>query len=68
MLFTRKLREILDKCEDCKGKYELVPISGEKAPMGERVGRDKNGIADVLVRIHTDQKLQLEDEDVNPES
>ena len=36
--------------------------------MGERDGRDQNGIADVLVRIHTDQKLQLEDEDANPES
>ena len=68
VLFIRKLREILDSCKDCEGKYELVPISGKKAPMGERDGRDQNGIADVLVRIHTDQKLQLEDEDANPES
>ena len=49
MLFIRKLREILDECKDCKGKYELVPISGE---------RDQ--IADVLVQMHRDANLQLE--------
>ena len=61
VLFIRILRDILDCCKDCEGKYELVPISGERAPRDERDGRDENGIADVLVRIHQDPKLQLED-------
>lgn len=60
VLFIRKLREILDSCKDCEGKYELVPVSGERAPKGERDGRDQNRIADVLVRIHQDPNLQLE--------
>ena len=60
VLFIRKLREILDSCKDCEGKYELVPISGESAARDER---DQNRIADVLVRI-----LPLEDEDANHES
>ena len=49
MLFIRKLKEILDSCHDCRGKYELVPISGE---------RDQ--IADVLVQMHNDANLQLD--------
>ncbi|XP_068708910.1 stimulator of interferon genes protein 2-like [Montipora foliosa] len=52
VLFTRKLKEILDSCEECKGKYELVPISGE---LGQ--------IADVLV-----QKLRDADVQVDPGS
>lgn len=40
VMFFCKLREILDGCIDCRGKYELVPISGAR---GE--------IADELVRI-----------------
>lgn len=48
VLFIRKLREILDGSEECRGKYELVPISGEE-----------NQIADVLVRILRDEHLQL---------
>ena len=50
VLFIRKLREILDGCEDCKGKYELVPISGN--------GQE---IADVLVQMHNDANLQLDE-------
>ena len=61
VLFIRKLREILDSCKDCEGKYELVPISGGRARIDERDGRDENMIADVLVRIHQDPNLQLED-------
>ena len=68
VLFIRKLQEILDSCKDCEGKYELVPISGERAPRDERDGRDQNRIADVLVRMHQDPNLQLEDWDANPES
>ena len=49
MLFIRKLREILDSCKECKGKYELVPISGES-----------NQIADVLVQMHRDANVQLD--------
>ena len=61
MLFIRKLRDILDSCKDCKGKYVLVPISGERAPRDERDGRDQNRIADVLVRMHQDPNFQMED-------
>ena len=52
VLFIRKLREILDGSEECRGKYELVPISGEE-----------NQIADVLVRIIRDEHLQLNQRD-----
>ena len=58
VLFIRKLAEILDGCKDCKGKYELVPISGERVPRDQG---DQNGIADVLVRIHQDPIFQVED-------
>ena len=51
VLFTRKLKEILDGCEDCRGKYVLVPFSGELGI-----------IADVLVQMHKDPNLQLDDE------
>ena len=40
VMFFCKLREILDDCRDCYGKYELVPISGAREE-----------IADELVRI-----------------
>ena len=60
VLFIRKLREILDGCKDCKGKYVLVPISGERAPRDERDGRDQNRIADVLVRMHQDPNFQMD--------
>ena len=50
MLFIRKLKEILDSHQDCKGKYELVPLSGEK-----------NQIADVLVQKLNDANLQVEE-------
>ena len=61
VLFIRKLRDILNSCKDCKGKYVLVPISGERAPRDERDGRDQNRIADVLVRMHQDPNFQMED-------
>ena len=49
MLFIRKLKEILDGRPDCKGKYELVTLSGEK-----------NQIADVIVQMHHDARLTLD--------
>ena len=51
VLFTRKLKEILDGCKESRGKYVLVPFSGED-----------NIIADVLVQMHKDSNLQLDDE------
>lgn len=50
VLFIRKLREILDGSEECRGKYELVPISGEE-----------NQISDVLLRILNDEHLQMDE-------
>ena len=61
VLFIRKLRDILDSCKDCKGKYVLVPISGERAPREPRDDGDQNSIADVLVRILQDPNFQMED-------
>ena len=51
VLFIRKLKEILDKCPECKNKYELVPISGEH-----------NQIADVLVQKIRDADVSMEAE------
>ena len=50
MLFILKLKEILDCCPGCLGKYELVPISGEW-----------NQIADVLVEMQRDANLTLDE-------
>ena len=61
VLFIRKLKKILDECDDCKGKYQLVPISAERAPGDDGDERDQNRISDVLVRIHQDPTMQLED-------
>ena len=61
VLFIRKLEKILATCDDCKGKYQLVPISAERAPGDEGDERDQNRISDVLVRIHQDPSVQLED-------
>ena len=51
VLFIRKLREILDNCEECKGKFELVPISG----------REPNTIADVLVGMHKAANIDVDE-------
>ena len=50
VLFIRKLKEILDKCPECKNKYELVPIG------------DDNQIADVLVQKIKDADVPMEAE------
>ena len=52
VLFIRKLREILDNCAVCRGKFELVPISG----------REPNTIADVLVGMHNAANIELDHE------
>ena len=49
VLFIRKLKEILDICAECKGKYELVPTSGEN-----------DQIADVLVQKLKDADVQVD--------
>ncbi|PFX29186.1 stimulator of interferon genes protein-like isoform X2 [Stylophora pistillata] len=49
VLFIRKLREILDKSEECRGSYELVPISGN----------DPNEIANVLVGMHNAANIEV---------
>lgn len=50
VLFIRKLREILDKSEECRGNYELVPISGN----------DPNEIANVLVGMHNAANIDVQ--------
>ena len=47
----RKLKDILDHSDDCKGKYELVPISGN----------DTNKIADVLVGMYNAANIELDE-------
>ena len=54
VLFIRKLKEILDGCPGCKGKYELVPISGDS---------ENNKIADVLMGIHKAANMEVIEED-----
>ncbi|XP_067038045.1 stimulator of interferon genes protein 2-like [Acropora muricata] len=49
VLFYRKLTEILDKCQECRNKYELVPFSGED-----------NQIADVLVQKISEADVAIE--------
>lgn len=50
MLFIRKLKEILDDCPDCRGKYELVTLSGKR-----------NQIASVIVQMLHDARLTLDE-------
>ena len=43
MIFIRKLREILDKDKECRGKYELIAFAGEGSNIAEiLVGVIKN--------------------------
>ena len=46
----RKLKYILDNSDECKGKCELVLLSGT----------DTNKIADVVVRIHKDTNVEMQ--------
>ena len=58
VLFIRKLSKILDDCPDCKGKCELVTISGDH--------ENGKNIADVLVEMEKAANIQL-GEDVKAE-
>lgn len=51
VLFIRKLKEILDRCSECKGKYELVTISGDR--------ENGKNIADVLVEMDKAANIEL---------
>ena len=51
VLFYCKLTEILERCEDCKGKYELVTISGDC--------QNGKNIADVLVEMEKAPNIEL---------
>jgi len=51
VLFMRKLKDILDHSPECKGKYELVPISGNET----------NKIADVLVGMYNAANIVLDE-------
>ncbi|XP_078358274.1 stimulator of interferon genes protein 7-like isoform X2 [Oculina patagonica] len=51
VLFTRKLKEILDHSPECKGKYELVTISGDR--------ENGKNIADVLVEMNKAANIEL---------
>ena len=53
MLFIRKLKEILDKSTECRGRYELVPFSGAE---------EKNKIADILVEMHKAANVEMDEE------
>ena len=48
----RKLRDILDHSPECRGKYELVPLSGTET----------NEIADILVGMHNAANLEMDDD------
>ena len=48
----RKLRDILDHSYECRGKYELVPLSGTET----------NKIADILVGMHNAANLEMDDD------
>nr|8EFN_A Chain A, Stimulator of interferon genes protein [Stylophora pistillata]8EFN_D Chain D, Stimulator of interferon genes protein [Stylophora pistillata] len=54
VLFIRKLREILEGCKECRGKCEIVPISGD----------EKSKIADVLVAIHNATQVESDEADL----
>ena len=47
----QKLKEILDNSPECRGKYELVPLSGTET----------NKIADILVAMYNDPNLAMDE-------
>ena len=49
VLFMRKLKYILDNSHECRGKCELVLLSGTET----------NKIADVLVGMYKDTNLEM---------
>ena len=55
VLFIRKLREILDNSEECKGTCELVPISGSRP----------HEISNVLIGMHNDANIEVHNPEAN---
>ena len=55
MVFIRKLREILDSDDECRGKCELVTLSGEENDKDD----ERNKIGDILLRHLTAPKINL---------
>ena len=55
MLFIQKLREILENSEECRGTYELVPISG----------RNLNEISNVLIEMHNAARMDIDNPEAN---
>ena len=55
VLFIQKLTEILENSEECRGTYELVPISGN----------DPHEISDVLVGMHNAANIEMHNPEAN---
>ena len=58
LLFIQKLKEILDNSKECKGTYELVPISGN----------DPHEVSDVLIRMQEERYKIMESNDQNKDN
>ena len=54
----QNLKEILDNSEECKGTYELVPISGN----------DPHEVSDVLIRMQEERYKIMESNDQNKDN
>ena len=55
VLFIQKLREILDNSRECRGTYDLVPISGN----------DPNEISNVLIEMHNAANIEVHNPEAN---
>ena len=55
VLFIRKLTEILDNSQECRGTYELVPISGN----------DPHEISNVLIGMHNAANVEMRNPEAN---
>ena len=55
VLFIQKLTEILENSEECRGTYELVPISGN----------DPHEISNVLVGMHNAANIEMHNPEAN---
>ena len=55
VLFIQKLTEILENSEECRGTYELVPISGN----------GPHEISNVLVGMHNAANIEMHNPEAN---
>ena len=55
VLFIQKLTEILENSEECRGTYELVPISGN----------DPHEISNVLIGMHNAANIEMHNPEAN---